>query len=437
MYDEDRKTALSMYNEMFCAAEDEERLARALVSPTKQAVILARAYNARERDLEVRATSGQGDADVDSDAKPRFVTAIEELTEKLEDRGILVYGLRDYYDEPEEENYPEEEYSEDFSGEEYQEENYGEEEEYEETPVRRFSGESAEKAAETEADPFAFPEFAAPDFAVADFAVPDFAMERGDALTGGNSEDEFPMDEFSTDNAPKDRSEACGVTADYDKSAEEQASAEPATTAAAGEITEESGNKFAFAPPENEDREARNSRINSMMESFNAEKTPAEPAPEPEKTTERPRLEGKRKTERPEKAENEEPERTHFARAVAADEDEEEQPEEINILLLVLYLVFAVPITAACVLILLVPAVLFLALSVVLVVLGFKAIMTAFGGFAVFADIMVVLGGALVIISLGLMAFWAFIWFICGAMVGIINGAIKLGGRFCTVGGKK
>ena len=79
MYEEDRQTALSMYENIFDSTDDSEGLRRILVSPTKQAVIIARCYNAKERDLSVRSASGEGVADVDSSDTPRFVKAIQEI----------------------------------------------------------------------------------------------------------------------------------------------------------------------------------------------------------------------------------------------------------------------------------------------------------------------------------------------------------------------
>ena len=45
MYDEDRQTALNMYAELFDNNEETEELAKLLVSPTRQAVVIARAYD--------------------------------------------------------------------------------------------------------------------------------------------------------------------------------------------------------------------------------------------------------------------------------------------------------------------------------------------------------------------------------------------------------
>lgn len=81
MYEEDRQTALAMYNRMFDEAEDEQALIQYLVSPTRQAVVLARAYNAKERKLQVH-TQSRDEYEQVSDEIPDFVLAINKLQEE-------------------------------------------------------------------------------------------------------------------------------------------------------------------------------------------------------------------------------------------------------------------------------------------------------------------------------------------------------------------
>ena len=50
---------------------------------------------------------------------------------------------------------------------------------------------------------------------------------------------------------------------------------------------------------------------------------------------------------------------------------------------------------------------------------------------------MVVLGAALVFASLALFFFFVFLWFIVGAIAGLINAAIRLGGKICFKEGKQ
>lgn len=82
MYEEDRQTALAMYNRMFDEAEDEQALIQYLASPTRQAVVLARAYNAKERKLQVHSQSRDEYEQV-SDEIPDFVLAINKLQEEV------------------------------------------------------------------------------------------------------------------------------------------------------------------------------------------------------------------------------------------------------------------------------------------------------------------------------------------------------------------
>ena len=84
MYEEDRQTALAMYGRMFDDAEDEQQLMQLLVSPTKQAVIIARAYDSKLRKLQVEAQSRAEDEQ--PEAAPRFILAIDEIYQKVHRR---------------------------------------------------------------------------------------------------------------------------------------------------------------------------------------------------------------------------------------------------------------------------------------------------------------------------------------------------------------
>ena len=78
MYEEDRQTALAMYSKMFDDAADERDLVHYLISPTRQAVVIARAYNARVRKLQVESQSREQDG-AEAEAAPDFVLAIDQL----------------------------------------------------------------------------------------------------------------------------------------------------------------------------------------------------------------------------------------------------------------------------------------------------------------------------------------------------------------------
>ena len=89
MYDEDRQDALAMYARMFDAAPDEQTLIQFLVSPTRQAVVIARAYNARERKLQVNTTARDGRYD-EEEGTPDYVRAISALEDEALSRKIIM-----------------------------------------------------------------------------------------------------------------------------------------------------------------------------------------------------------------------------------------------------------------------------------------------------------------------------------------------------------
>ena len=100
--------------------------------------------------------------------------------------------------------------------------------------------------------------------------------------------------------------------------------------------------------------------------------------------------------------------------------------------LAVLYAIIAVPVTVLIACILLIPTFASLGLSGLCLFVGFKVVLAAFAGFSMFSDIMVVLGSGVILLALGLLFLWLFIWFIGGAIAGVINAAIKLGGKWCS-----
>lgn len=77
MYEEDRLLALSMYEDMFACCNDEQQLIQYFISPTRQAVVLARAYDSKERMLSVNTQSRR--EELNDEEVPRFVSVIEDL----------------------------------------------------------------------------------------------------------------------------------------------------------------------------------------------------------------------------------------------------------------------------------------------------------------------------------------------------------------------
>lgn len=79
-----------MYGELFNEAADEAAFSAFLGSPTRQAVALARAYNSKERKLQINSTSrADGGYEDDGDTIPVFIQIVERLREEAEDRGLL------------------------------------------------------------------------------------------------------------------------------------------------------------------------------------------------------------------------------------------------------------------------------------------------------------------------------------------------------------
>ena len=92
MYEEDRQSALAMYSKMFDDAAEEQLLLQFLVSPTRQAVVLARAYDAKERKLQVHTQSRDDDASYDNTPEgelPPFILAISDLQQEAIAQGIF------------------------------------------------------------------------------------------------------------------------------------------------------------------------------------------------------------------------------------------------------------------------------------------------------------------------------------------------------------
>ena len=294
MYEEDRLRALELYSRMFEDAADESALIQSLLSPTRQAVVVARAYNANLGKLSVTTETKAAPEDRDENGIPDYVQAIE--------------------------------------------------------------------------------------------AVRAAAFARQPAPARETPEEPAPAEE-----EPEEAEE----TAPAEKASEE--TEEPAPAEEAPEETEEPA-PAAEAPAPAENKTQENIEFFSMPE------------------------EGKE-----EAAENEGEESVFNI-----DTDLMRQPRrKAKVFALIVYILFAIPLTLAAIVILLVPAVLFLALSVASIICGVVVVSTALNGFAVIADIMVVLGMALVLFALGLLFLWTAIWFIGGAIVGVVHGVAALCDKWC------
>ena len=351
MYEEDRLRALELYSRMFEEAGDESALIQSLLSPTRQAVVVARAYNVNLGKLSVTSEKKAAPEDRDENGVPDYVQAIEAVRAAAFAR------------QPAPAPKTAEETNEAVPAEEAPEET-------EETaPAEEAAGETEETAPAEEA--------------------------------AGETEETAPAEEAAgepEETAPA--AEAAGEpeeTAPAAEAAEETEGTAPAEDAKAEEPEETAPAAEANAPAENRTQE--NIEFFSMPEEGKEEEN-----------------EGARDGES----------------AFNIDTDLMRQPRrKAKVFALIVYILFAIPITLAAIAILLVPALLFLALSVGSIICGVVTVSAAFSGFAVIADIMVVLGLALVLFALGLLFLWTAIWFIGGAIVGVVHGVAALCEKWC------
>ncbi len=363
MYDEDRQTALNMYSEMFDMAGDEQALLQFLSSPTRQAVIIARAYNARERKLQVNTES----KDYEDEGTPDFVRAISALEDEALEREII----------------------------------------FPKVPEEQFS---------------LFEDGIHP--------VEDALDGKAEAVADEAEESAAPAEQAA---APADVQVAEVVELDdEDDAASVSAETADNTESVVAEVeTEEKSTPDDTALADADEVDAFLSDFSIAGDELAQKDEPAEAESEPEKPV---------KPEKPDNAKVEAAPVNKRERIAAeprkAPVKQEVQTVELTerkaiIPLLVLYVIIAVPVAAVCVFVLLIPTLLSLLMSVGAVVLGCMALSSAVGAFTMFADVMVVLGVALVILAVGLLLLWLFVWFVGGAIAGLINGIIKLGGKWC------
>ena len=110
MSEEDRKTALGIYGDMFDDAPDEQALTGFLISPTRQAVYMARAYNKKpESAFDPMKEYGE-EPEEPEDERPGYIKALDHARAEAEKDGIVSpYSFAEpESEEPLEETEPEE-----------------------------------------------------------------------------------------------------------------------------------------------------------------------------------------------------------------------------------------------------------------------------------------------------------------------------------------
>ena len=330
MYEEDRQRALAMYSRMFEQAPDEQALIQALVSPTKQAVIVARAYNSNLGKLSVYSESKAQAEDLDENGVPDYVQAIDAVR----DEAFAAQNLK------------------------------------------FVPAVSAEAQAE-------------------------------------------PADEETESEPAEDKDQMTLFAEAQDDAAEEETPEESETEEPAAPAAEEENEPAAEAEKPGEESEP-------APEQDGDEAKSAEAAPASEITYFTMPKEG---TETP-RSENGAPELEEDSFNIDT-EPLKQLKRKPRVLLLILYIILAIPVAIVGIVLLLIPALLFLALSVGAIICGVVLVSAAFQGLAILADIMVVLGVALVFFALGLLFLWTSIWFIGGAIPALVRGLSALCDKWC------
>ena len=407
MYEEDRLRALAMYERMFDGA-DETAVLQYLGSPTKQAVMVARAYNAKERKLAVTSQIGENDADVSQDEDPEFFRVIQDIREEAIQRGIMP-DISDeqssvFDDETDEADTAEALFEEDSS---IEADNLTEEITPDETPLPESDPVPvAEKDEHASAEPV-FED------------LTDFEIDLPDEVTAFMAESEIYSEPVQqAENTERSEEPAAAGSEEAASDADESAA-----VTEAGEEPQEPYNYMLDLGPIPEEPRVDATEIDEYMAAFREKDENKEPVqPSPEQTT------------------LFEPETQAVEKALPWKDDSEEENRSSGRLvvpIMILYLLVAVPLTTIAVLVLLVPTLIFLGLAAASGIAAFRIAMLAFNSFAVFADIIVVLGAALLLTALTIFFFWIFIWFIGGGIAGAINLAIQIGSKVCYKEGKK
>lgn len=470
MYDEDRQDALAAYSRMFDHARDEQLLLQFLVSPTRQAVVIARAYNARERKLQVNSQSREGHLD---DAASRdYMHVLDELEAQAAEHNILTSETSEaqlsIFDEalpPKELEYQpftaqSVELSEDKprheeatpAAVEAQAEPAQAVEPAAETIADAESGSEAEKptdkadgeaAASAEADPVN----TAQNPPKADEST---KQDKADTAAESSAESAEAAPVNTVQNPPRADDSARQDKAD---TAAEGGAAEPAPNSGTAEAVELGGDdvdaflsefsisndELALDAPAEEAQAVQAAAV--VLDNGESKADKRRDAREEKADKRRAAKEARQeagKAARPAALEKR-PARNDKPAPAPVKAGQSGQPLEAVeiktrkpvIPLLILYTIIAVPVVALCVLILLIPTLLCLAVSALAVIVGCATLTSAFSAFTMFSDVMVVLGASLLTLALGLLFLWLFVWLIGGAIAGLINAIIKLGGKWC------
>lgn len=388
MYEEDRQTALAMYGRIFDDAESEQAVLQQLFSPTRQAINVARVYNAKERKLQVESQS-RGDS-AQQDAAPSFLLEINRI------------------------------YDEIF-----------------EVIEQRKEQAPAETQDENQFCLFTDPDAPHP---IKDSEYVPLVLNGGKPGPETGAELNVELDEDELQIAePEEAEESVQEAAPYEEEPAAVHSEAPREAPHAAVpiqshlIPEEE--ELDVETPAEEILTAPSETVEGDKPRFGYGSLEAEKAPEEEEPA------------AAEQAPQDEEETNVFEEQLSLDGIINPSHQEIEhsaesarlntvrkprVFLLILYTLIAIPVTLIGLALLLVPTALCLALAAAVIAVGATALLAAFtSGLTPFANILLVIGAGLIVLALGLLFLWLFVWFIFGCMGGLIRGIVNLGRSWC------
>ncbi len=406
MYEEDKANALAMYEKMFDDVPDEAALLRSLVSPTRQAVVLARSYQAEER----RSVLDNGGSD--SSEPPQFVTVIQEVFDDAMDS------------QPEE---------------------VKKEPPVLDDQISLFGSDEADallisvlaSSVEAPSEPaVSLPEDVLSFDAVSAVELPrELPSEPAEPSSDSDDSDDFDVEAFLKDfelkgnifAVPSDEPEILPAAVP----AVAVPSAEPDLPISAAE-PEPAVSVIPIVPvikPEPEPEPIPEPVIPEPAVSAVIPE-PAVPADVP-KQPDLPPIQYAMDGYAPN-------ERSHSSLSGDDIPDElfETSEKKPTVKLkggaLALFLLIAIPLTALAVIVILALAAAALAVSAGFFFIGGSSVIAAFGGFQVFADVLIMIGAGVILLAVGLLFLWLFIWLLGGLTRILVGGIIDLAVKLCS-----
>ncbi|MBP5239008.1 MAG: hypothetical protein J6Z15_00270 [Oscillospiraceae bacterium] len=433
MYEEDRQRALSMYERMFDITEDEQGLIQHLMSPTRQAVIIARAYDAKERKLSV-SSQLRGDTDETEESElPKFVLAINKIFDDL-------------FPDSAEDALEEDQVS-------FFDLGLAQKEDFtapkpavpagavllSDTQKFRLDPQNAEAGEPAEADTEVSDEPADADLFPADEPTPvkpDSADETHDFLAGGASIDELITawkKDLEADMSAETDAPADDAAADVPVAAEELPAQEAEEDVNSEELPD-SPEEEAPAPEEAPGEEApgEEAAAEAADDSADADGEGSDHSDYPVVFSSSPETEAAEEADITGEADAaEETPPDSEAQVSAGSRKTAAAVQEASVPKTVLFLLIAIPVALALLALLLIPTLLFVGVSAGLIILGATLAVSAFSGFSVLADLLLLIGAALVTLALGLLFLWLTVWTIGGGMGGVIRTIGDLHRKLC------